>query len=165
MRGGRYFTEFAIANDGQGGHFIHLGLIRPVSLTNGIDLDADWEGQVYPASVSSYKPTVAEKLSSQRTTKWKDSNIHCCTYYCVSGSCYWSDWNNEKDHYGWQGSECFRGSGTIGLLLDLNEGTLSVFKDGLRLGVMKNGLGGEYVWFASVYSASTISISKGEAPN
>ena len=53
----------------------------------------------------------------------------------------------------------------FGLLLDLNEGTLSVFKNGRRLGVMKDGLGGEYVWFASVCSPCTISMAKGRDPN
>ena len=65
----------------------------------------------------------------------------------------------------WLGCERVIGSGTVGLLLDLNEGTLSVFKNGRRLGVMKEGLGGEYVWFFSVFSASTISMSKCRAPN
>ena len=77
--------------------YILLGVIRPVSLTNGIDLEADWRGQVYPMYVSSsYKPAVAEKLRSQRTAKWGDSNVHCCAYYCGSGDCCWTDWNNER---------------------------------------------------------------------
>ena len=53
-------------------------------------------------------------------------------------------------------------NGTVGLLLDLNKGTLSVFKNGRLLGVMKDGLGGEYVWFVSVYSPCTISMSISE---
>ena len=39
-----------------------------------------------------------------------------------------------------------------------------MFKNGRRLGVMKDGLVGEYVWFAMVGSC-TISMSKGSAPN
>ena len=65
----------------------------------------------------------------------------------------------------WQGRERLGESGTIGLLLDPDEGTLSVFKNGRRLGLMKEGLGGEYVWFVSVYSTCTISISKGRVPS
>ena len=64
-----------------------------------------------------------------------------------------------------QSGKDVKGCGTIGLLLDLDEGTLSVFKNGRRLGVMKDGLGGEYVWFVSVFSACLISMSKGSAPN
>ena len=108
-------------------------------------------------------------MRSQRTAKWGDS-VHCCGYYCYDGYCFWNDWNNESGFQEWQGSEGLGGiDGTIGLLLDLNEGTLSVFKNGRRLGVMKDGLGGEYVWFVSVYSGHTISVSismfKGLAPN
>jgi len=36
--------------------------------------------------------------------------------------------------------------GELGLLLDLDEGTLSVYKNGVRLGTMMSGLSGEYVW-------------------
>ena len=165
MRGGRHFVEFLIASTSRM-PLVFLGVIRPVSLTDGIDLEDDWRGIVDPGTVSrSNKSAVAEKLRSQRTTKWGGSNIHCCTYSCYSGSCNWTDWDNKEDYSDWQGSEGLGGSGTIGLLLDLNEGTLSVFKDGRRLGVAKTGLDGEYVWFVSFWKACAISMSKGRAPN
>ena len=166
MRGGKHFVEFAITKDEQDRKFLQLGVIRPVSLTNGIDLNADWKRAVDPTSVSSsFKPAVAEKLRSQRTAKWGDSNVHCCTYYCYTGSCCWTDWNDGKGPSEWQGCERLEENGRIGLLLDLNEGTLSVFKNGRRLGVMKAGLSGEYCWFATVYTACTISLSKVLVPN
>ena len=165
MRGGRHFVAFTLTKN-EGEPLIDLGVIRPVSLTNGIGLEADWRGQVYPMNVSSrFKAAVSEKLRSQRTARWGDSNVHCCTYYCGDGGCCWTDWDNEEVISGWQGMEGLAESGTIGLLLDLNEGTLSVFKNGRRLGVMKEGLDGEYCWFATVRSACAISISKGRAPN
>ncbi|EJK52436.1 hypothetical protein THAOC_28284 [Thalassiosira oceanica] len=37
-----------------------------------------------------------------------------------------------------------------GLLLDLDEGTLAVYKNGKRLGVMQKGLSGEYCWMIQV---------------
>ncbi|EJK67881.1 hypothetical protein THAOC_11016, partial [Thalassiosira oceanica] len=64
------------------------------------------------------------------------------------GLCRWTDWDNEDDYSDWQGQESLPGSGTIGLLLDLDKGTLSVFKDGRRLGVMKEGLGGELFYLS-----------------
>ena len=169
MRGGRHFVEFSIASSSSM-PLVFLGVIRPVSLTDGIDLEADWNEQVNPVAVSSrYKSPqakkLAEKLRSQRTAKWKDSNVHCCTYYCADGDCCWTDWNNVQDYSDWQGSQGLGGSGRIGLLLDLTEGTLSVFNNGRRLGVMKDGLGGEYVWFVSFWKACAISMSKGRAPN
>ena len=166
MRGGRHFVEFEITRDEQGSQYICLGVMRPVSLTNDMDLNTDWGGQVNPVAVSSsFKPAVSEKLRSQRTPWWGDSNIHCCTYYCNTGDCCWTDWDNESRSFAWRGSEGLRESGTIGLLLDLDEGTLSVFKNGRFLGVMKEGLDGEYSWFVTVVSSCTISISRGTAPN
>ena len=169
MRGGRHVVEFAITNHEQWTQFIFLGVIRPVSLTNGIDL-RDWDGcsgrRVTPAMISShYKPAAAEKLRSQRTAKWGDSNVHCCAYLCENGQCDWTDWDNaRRQNLNWQGNEGLGSSGAVGLLLDLDEGTLSVFKDGRRLGVMKDGLDGEYCWFVTAYSGCEVSILKGKAP-
>ena len=41
-------------------------------------------------------------------------------------------------------------NGELGLLLDLDEGTLTVYKDGTRLGVMMDGLSGEYTWVVEI---------------
>ncbi|EJK47380.1 hypothetical protein THAOC_33901 [Thalassiosira oceanica] len=163
MRGGRHFAEFTITSGDE--NFVNLGVIRPVSY--GIVLKANRGRIVTPMSVSSsYKPAVAGGLRSQRTVKWGDSNVHCCTYRCHNGYCHRADWSNEMGNSDWQGRERLRGSGTIGLLLDLGEGTLSVFKNGLRLGgVMREGLGGEYCWFVSIHSVCTISIARSAAPD
>ena len=164
MRGGRHFVEFAI--DGDGMTIVHLGVIRPISLTDGIDWNTDWRRQVDPVYVSSNnKQAVSEKLRSQRTAKWGDSNVHCCSYYSSIGTCFWTDWSNGANFLEWQGREGLVGNGTVGLLLDLDEGTLSVFKNGRRLGLMKEGLGGDYCWFVTTASVCTISMSKGRAPN
>ncbi|EJK76696.1 hypothetical protein THAOC_01528 [Thalassiosira oceanica] len=167
MRGGRHFVEFAIANDSDEFACVNLGVIRPVSLT-GIDLNADWRGDVNPVYVTSrHKPAVSEKLRSQRTSRWGDSDIHCCIYDCHNGGCRGTDWDTEVTNYGWHGREGLGGSGTLGLLLDLDKGTLSMFKNNRRLGVMKEGgLSGEYCWFVSVYSdysPCVISMSKSRA--
>ena len=41
----------------------------------------------------------------------------------------------------------------IGLLLDLDEGSIAVYLNGVRLGVMDDGLSGEYCWAVSLYAA------------
>lgn len=46
----------------------------------------------------------------------------------------------------WQGSQDADEHDTIGLLLDFDTGTLTVFKNGERLGVMATNLEGEYRW-------------------
>ena len=153
MRSGRHFAEFSITAkneiDSYFGHhryFGHLGVIRPVSLTDGINLedDRDVRVEVHPVKVSgnpnpNLRPA-SGKLRSQRTARWGESIVHCCTYNCFDGLCCWTDWGNGRDSFHWQGREGLPGRGTIGLLLDLDEGTLSVFKNGRRrLGVMKDG--------------------------
>ena len=162
MRGGRHFVEFTVTNDESWDvNIVHLGVIRPVPLR-----EADWKENVYPMNVSSScKPAVSEKLRSQRTAKWRGSDVHCCAYYCSTGQCYWTDWSNGMRCSEWQGRERLGGSGTIGLLLDLDQGTLSLFKNGRLLGVMKDGLDGEYCWFVTVASSCTIRLTKGKAPN
>ena len=86
------------------------------------------------------------KPRSQRTAKWGAVYTAAVTAR--------TDWSNGSE---WQVHEGLGGSGTVGLLLlDLNEGTLSVFKNGRRLGVIKDGLGGEYIWFVPVSSGCTI---------
>ena len=93
MRGGRHFTEFTITTGGM--PIVSLGVIRPVLLTNGIDLEADWRGSVNPMLVSSANdPVISEKLRSQRSARWGDSNVHCCTYYCGNGYRSWTGWDN-----------------------------------------------------------------------
>ena len=42
----------------------------------------------------------------------------------------------------------------IGLLLDLDEGSIAVYLNGVRLGVMDDGLSGEYCWAVSLWSDS-----------
>ena len=50
------------------------------------------------------------------------------------------------------------------MLLDLDEGTLSVYKDGRKLGVMKSGLAGQYCWVASMWNGTSVSIKRGTIP-
>ena len=162
MRGGRHFVQFTIVGNERFVPSVHLGVSRPVSLK----AEADWRWYVNPVFVSSsHKSEISAKLRSKRTSKWGDSNVHCCSYSCAYGRCLWTDWDNESGSSGWQGHEGLGESGTVGLLLDLDEGTLSVFKNGRFLGVMKEGLGGEYVWCVAVFSVCTISMAKGQSPN
>ena len=52
----------------------------------------------------------------------------------------------------------------IGMLLDLDEGTLSVYKNGRKLGVMKRGLAGHYCWVVSLLEGTQISIKRRPVP-
>ena len=60
--------------------------------------------------------------------------------------------------------EDLSGSYTIGMLLDfLDEGTLSVYKNGRKLGVMKRGLAGQYCWVVSMAVGTRVTIKRGSA--
>ena len=52
----------------------------------------------------------------------------------------------------------------IGMQLDLDEGTSSVYKNGRKLGIMKRGLAGQYCWVASMHSGVQVSIKRGTIP-
>ena len=47
------------------------------------------------------------------------------------------------------------------MLLDLGEGTLSVYQNGRRVGTLKDGLAGEYCWIAGLGSSGNLSIQRG----
>ena len=48
--------------------------------------------------------------------------------------------------------------------MDLDEGTLDVYKNDIRLGTMKNGLVGEYCWVITIspdeYASVGVTISR-----
>jgi hypothetical protein len=67
---------------------------------------------------------------------------HChCLHYTPSGGCCpgYQDWEGMQRAWEW--------GERIGLLpLDLDQGTMTVYKNDERLGVMATGLSGEYCW-------------------
>ena len=67
--------------------------------------------------------------------------------------------------FGWEGREPTQeASFKIGMVLDLDEGTLDVYKNGRRLGTLMSGLVGEYCWVVTLLSAyqdKKVSVSIG----
>ena len=70
----------------------------------------------------------------------------------ANGHCFYSAVNGWREPvgHGWEGSDSASEGDTIGLLLDFDSGSLSVFKNGQRLGVMATGLEGVYCWAVSL---------------
>ena len=120
-------------------------------------------------SVNNFHPTDLLKKAfpieflGERSERWGDSNVNGCQYSFFTGRCCWSDWeqhgqsDNAAVREAWEGQENLyssmtqAGNVTLGLLLDLDEGTLqSVYKNGRRLGTMMSGLSGEYCWVVSM---------------
>ena len=52
----------------------------------------------------------------------------------------------------------------LGMLLDLDEGTLSVYKNSRKLGVMRRGLAGPYCWVVSLHRGAQVTIKRGMVP-
>ncbi len=70
-----------------------------------------------------------------------------CLYYSLSGK----RW---PDNTAWDGMQPSREGDRVGLLLDLDQGSMTVYKNGEWIGVMRAaGLTGEYCWAASLGAA------------
>ena len=69
------------------------------------------------------------------------------------------------DSRNWEGAEGAEEGDTIGLLLDLDEGSLSVYKNDRQLGVMASGLTGVFCWAVSMGSeGDSIRIASAPIP-
>ena len=68
-----------------------------------------------------------------------DVDGHC--FYWANNGCRFPGWHD------WEGMQGAREEGDrIGMLLDLDQGTMTVYKNDERLGVMATELGGKYSW-------------------
>ena len=149
MRAGKHYVEVSTRSK-----LGHVGVMRPVAkcFTN------------HPQILSEryFNPTYADEFKSpkflgERNERWGDSNVHACQYSLHSGSCFWSNWRPFEHTVvaSWDGRESVSGqtlNSVLGILLDLDEGTLSVYKNGRRLGTMMSGLSGEYCWVVTRYT-------------
>ena len=153
MRAGKHYALFKRAGsvDVFGGQ-LFLGVIRPIDFERkGFDEFRPWDAKLNPV------------LAKEKCDGWGRGNVDYCAYH-QSGTGMFGDWNNvlpeeEELIREWPGKDVFPPvsfddeENSIGLLLDLDKGTLSVYKNGRRLGVMKEGLTGDYCWFVMVRAA------------
>ena len=115
------------------------------------------------------KQAFSKELLATRTERWGESNVNACMYhYSMQDGTVWSNWQqmgkSEDSHRfetwaaqnGAVGFSHLDQNCVLGLLLDLDEGIMTVYKNGQRQGVMKTGLGGEYVWAVSMESRDSI---------
>ena len=88
--------------------------------------------------------------------------MDCCSIG-ADGLFVWFDWETF-------GGSCTNIEGLeedaqMGLLLDLDEGTLSIYQNGQRLAVLKDGLSGEYCWWLAIVKwGAPVSIRRGLDP-
>jgi len=97
-----------------------------------------------------------------------NNSVQCCMYCVNNGFCHSSDWGGSNESIitdsTWEGMQPTTSGDELGLLLNLEEGTLSVYKNGRKLGVMKRGLAGPYCWVVSLYRGVQVTIKRGTAP-
>ena len=78
----------------------------------------------------------------------------CCFYDAIDGRRWWPSGGDAEQ--AWEGQAGGKVGDRIGLLLDLDAGSLAVFKNDERLGLIvpEGGLpdGGPYCWGASLYN-------------
>ena len=107
-----------------------------------------------------------DHFTQRKESRQYNNSVSCCMYNSFNGSRWSSDWepNSISSIQNWEGMESISSPGKIGMLLDLDEGTLSVYNNGRKLGVMKRGLAGHYCWVVSLLGGSQVSIKRGPVP-
>ena len=154
MVSGIHYAEFQIAAGTPS-----IGIVRPIP-----NLDPDR----YANDLFSffYQSLSFDEFLAARTEEWGSGNVHLCQYITSSGQMSWTSWAGERQlGVTWRGTErCITGD-TASMLLNLDKGTLTVYKNNRRLGVMKNGLSGLYCWYATLTGdEKVVTIREGKAP-
>ena len=104
-------------------------------------------------------------LRREQTVRWNGDVHYCYSFLRNTLECYWCNWLKEgraKKSIHWEGEDAYsRDCTELGMLLDLGNGTLSMYQNGRRLGTLKDGLAGEYCWFAGFGGGGHVSIQRG----
>ncbi|EJK53236.1 hypothetical protein THAOC_27376 [Thalassiosira oceanica] len=149
MRAGKHWTTFT--GSFRFDHNQTVGVIRPLP---------GWEKR----GLDRFNPGHSDfhqNLQQERTGRW-EGDVHCCRIYMRDGDCFWSDWEGHSYKPPWERRNDYdRDCRTLGMLLDLGKGTLSVYQNGQILGTLKDGLAGEYCWTAGFWGEGDVSIQRG----
>ena len=134
MIAGKHYASFEVCNHGPG--FL-LGVMRPREAKKN-------------AKYSPLTPGFFNNFTQPAGSEQYNNSVNCCMCYTYDGYCYSHDWEGNFDREAWDGQEIPSSSCKVGMLLDLDEGTLSVYNNGRKLGVMKRGLAGHYCWVVTL---------------
>lgn len=171
MTSGKHYVTFERA--GCEANLVHAGVMRPVA--------GHKKGEFHPLYDNHYK------LINKTPERWGDGKVHVCMRELCSGKrmdpnngpslSLWSDGRNTFEtkknrresmpEWGeWEGTE--EEIVKFGMLLDLDAGALTLFDDkGKSLGILKEGLTGEYCWAASIVDiadGTSVHIMRGDIP-
>jgi len=156
MKTGRHYVSFDAST-----RVFLSGVMRPGTLINR-------SNAVNPTQAEFYRINYSQ--SAESLVYNTNNSIHCCLYYGSDGACYSchlhkDNVKNSIRNITWMESFIRRG-GEVGMLLDLDEGTLSAYQNGQSLGVMKRGLVGHYCWVVSILggSGAQVTIKREKVP-
>ena len=158
MRGqGKHYAMFSKCGAGE----IRVGIIRPIQ---GIG----WRGMDTFSPFVVHSLHLREELLGERTEKWGNSGIHCCMIEPRMQVCASCDWEDEVTWDELEDVEQLSEDCTFCMLLDLDEGTLTVYQHGQPLCQLKDGLSGEYCWATTMWNweegSSRVSIKRAQSP-
>ena len=147
MMSGKHYVSFECHGDG-----LFVGVMRPGEARQS-------------ASQNPLLPSFYEHFIQREGSLQYNNRVDCCVYDSSNGYCISRDWGGSARSDNWDGMEGLSPpSNTIGMLLDLDEGTLSVYNNGRKLGVMKRGLAGHYCWVLSLLGGSQVTIKRDTVP-
>ena len=170
MRSGKHCVSFQ-ANCRTRSYEVEIGIMRPT--TNDITVVLNC-GPVWK-DLSRFSLKGYEML-------YGDNNVDCCLLGTYTGYGLirerWKQWRdselaamdgeqraeaelqNRCQRFNWEGQESIQETSfKIGMVLDLDKGTLDVYKNDRRLGTMMSGLVGEYCWVVSFGATSKAEAS------
>lgn len=139
LRAGKHYASFTIMYQEEDNGNFGIGVMRPGK-----------------ANQFARGPPVTKEFNQHFSPRLGhgecNNNAHCCMF-CISKKMFVCDWNGSGASRRYcDGMDVDRMSSgdEIGMLLDVDEGTLSVYKNGRKLGVMMRGLAGPYCWVVSI---------------
>jgi len=154
MRAGKHYVTFEARSSAGLGINLSVGVMRP-GQANQLTSETPTTRQFYQHF------TRSDMVSGVG----QNNKVQCCMIHHNGNRCL-SDWGDNFAEIGgtWDGMESFTYGDEIGMLLDLDDGTLSVYKNGRKLGVMKSGLAGQYCWVAALFRGVDVTIKRGTVP-
>ena len=127
-----------------------------------------------PVDIAGWNEDRRHKFWSFYGSHEQSTPMMFCVYDVIDGSCIYRESGSDETEYSdWKREAALKESeegeviGVIGLLLDLDNGTLTVFKNGERLGIMKDELVGDFCWTVYVndwIETCTLAIKRGDLP-
>ena len=152
MRAGKHYASFQLCSII---NFCFVGVMRPGQ--------ANQDAIGIPFYAKFYN-----NFSRNTRQEERHNNIQCCMYVTHTGDYAIGSWEDRREYTHridkWEEMETMSSRDEVGMLLDLDEGTFSVYKNDRKLGVMKKGLAGCYCWVASLHSGMKVTMRRGVIP-